>query len=346
MLGGPDDWLQELVVRTQKDNGLVAVACGVWQEGKTYVAASGAMKAGADAQVKPDSRWHIGSNTKSITATLAGVLVDAGKIRWDSTVGEVLKELDPPKEFRPITLWQLLTHRSGLSPETYPEPTAPYFARSADMAALRSEYARVLFKHGLKRPPGEAFEYTNAGYVLAGKMLETVGKASWEVLVQTKVLGPLGATAHFGAEPSKNLEQPWPHSFKDGKAVPVDPALPDADNAPAVGPAGTINLTTADQLKYLTLHLGQGGKLLKPETMRNLHRPEGGYAGGWIVVTDQAWTGGPALTHGGSNTLNHQLVWVVPGRKIAIVVSANQGGPDVPKALNDLILEVIKARKL
>jgi CubicO group peptidase (beta-lactamase class C family) len=67
---------------------------------------------GADIPVTIDDRFHLGSDTKAMTATLAGMMVDEGRLRWDSIVGEVLgKDIQGmnPK-LAAVTLEQLLSH--------------------------------------------------------------------------------------------------------------------------------------------------------------------------------------------------------------------------------------------
>src|SRR5665213_2202462 len=78
--------------------------------------AVGVRRAGSDIAVTIDDRFHIGSDTKAMTALLAAMFVEQGALRWDSTVGGVFPELaatmDPA--LRGVTLTQLLSHSSGL----------------------------------------------------------------------------------------------------------------------------------------------------------------------------------------------------------------------------------------
>lgn len=77
----------------------------------------GVRKRGTSDNVELSDRFPIGSNTKSMTATLAAVLVDAGTIKWETTIGEVWpkatdKDLHP--KLRRVTLDQLLSHQGGV----------------------------------------------------------------------------------------------------------------------------------------------------------------------------------------------------------------------------------------
>ena len=78
----------------------------------------GVRKRGTSDKVELSDRFPIGSNTKSMTATLAAVMVEAGKIEWDTTIGDVWpkatdKDLHP--KLRKVTLDQLLSHQGGLT---------------------------------------------------------------------------------------------------------------------------------------------------------------------------------------------------------------------------------------
>src|SRR5690606_26229835 len=89
-------WAQEAslnsyVEAVRTEYGLPALAAAVVKEGKVIAAAAtGTRVYGQDIPVTIDDRFHLGSNTKSMTATLAGMLVEEGKLSWDSNVGDVL----------------------------------------------------------------------------------------------------------------------------------------------------------------------------------------------------------------------------------------------------------------
>src|SRR5271156_2459078 len=91
--------------------GLPALAAAVVKDGKIVGAgAVGVRRAGTEISVTIDDRFHLGSDTKAMTALLVGILVDEGKLRWDTTVGEVFSELvqDMDKRLRGVTVVQLL----------------------------------------------------------------------------------------------------------------------------------------------------------------------------------------------------------------------------------------------
>lgn len=93
---------------------LPALAAAVTINGKMVaVGAVGTRKAGTDMPVKIGDRFHLGSDTKAMTALLAAIFVEAGKLRWDSTIAEVFPELTDQMvpSLRGVALQQLLSLR-------------------------------------------------------------------------------------------------------------------------------------------------------------------------------------------------------------------------------------------
>lgn len=108
--------------------GLPALAAAVTKDGELIAAgAVGKRVMGMDIPVTIDDRFHLGSDTKAMTATVAGTLVEEGRLKWTSTVGEVLgkkiKGMNPA--LAAVTLEQLLSHSSGIPTDT-PEMMAIY----------------------------------------------------------------------------------------------------------------------------------------------------------------------------------------------------------------------------
>jgi CubicO group peptidase (beta-lactamase class C family) len=89
----------------------------------------GVRKLGTTTAVTKDDLWHLGSNTKMMTAVLAARLVEAGKLKWDSTLGDVFPNISFKKtpEAKAITLTQLLSHRSGFPSDPDWNPSRPQF---------------------------------------------------------------------------------------------------------------------------------------------------------------------------------------------------------------------------
>lgn len=329
--GATRERLAALLEPVRKKHNVPALAAAVVDDGGAVaVAAIGVRKRGEKTPVTTDDQFHIGSDTKAMTATLVALFVEKCDLKWDDTLGQAfpdVAEMMRP-EVRKITLTELLTHRAGLPPD---RPVGWFLVPAKGSPRDQREAAlKIAVRDKLDSEPGEKFQYSNLGYVLAGHMVERIGKADWEHLMTEKLFRPLGMkTAGFGAAGTPGrVDQPWGHD-KDGK--PVEPG-PAADNPPVMGPAGRVHCSLADWARFVALHLRAGHgepALLKPETFALLHTPPKGssYArGGWGVIDPDRRTGGPVLSHDGSNTMNWCTAWVSPGRHFAALVACNQGG--------------------
>jgi len=304
--------------------------------------------AGVRTRGKPDKvatadRFHIGSDTKAMTAMLCGILVDEGKLKWSQTLGETFPELKKSMnpQYQAVTLEQLLTHRGGAPGELEKDQL---WGKLWQYKGTPTGARRLLLQGVTSKPPqatpGTKFIYSNAGFSIAGYMAEKVTRKSWEDLMREKIFRPLGmASAGFGA-PGTRAKNDQPRGHKaDGS--PVEPG-PEADNPVAIGPAGIVHCSIGDWAKFAAANLPSAKtKLVKPETLEKLHTPARGdppYAMGWIIADNQPWAGGPALTHAGSNTMWFAVAWLAPNKDFAVLVACNQAND---QACNDAVLALI-----
>jgi CubicO group peptidase (beta-lactamase class C family) len=333
-----------LLGKIRKARDLPALAAAVVHEGRTAaMGAVGVRKHGDKTPVTLADQFHLGSCTKSMTATLAGIFVEQQKLAWDSTLAKTLPGLASKMhaDLQDVTLEQLLQHRSGLSDRSSPEGvTMGEFIGGEKFSGTPREqrlaYAAMILAEKPPNRPGSKYLYSNRNYALVGVMLETIADKPWEELMRERLFRPLGmTTAGFGpmGTPGK-IDQPWQHRMFLGLHVPVEPG-PTADNPATIAPAGTVHCSVGDWAKYVVCHVrgerADGavtkGSLLKPETYRRLHTPPSGaeYAGGWIV-TQRDWGGGTVLAHAGSNTQNYAVAWLAPRRDFGVLAMTNQGG--------------------
>jgi CubicO group peptidase (beta-lactamase class C family) len=153
--------------------------------------------------VSLDDRFHLGSNTKSMTATRAGILVEEGRLGWGSTVGEVLGREVPglSASLAGATLAQLLSHASGIPGDTE-DMLALYFNGNPfdyNPPALRLRPLAAWKHHVVTVPEGSPFHYSNFGYKNAGSMIEKVAGTPWEQLMDDRIFVPMGMpTARLG----------------------------------------------------------------------------------------------------------------------------------------------------
>jgi len=275
-----------------------ACASAVVENGHvTAIGATGLRRADDAVRVTTDDIWHIGSCTKSMTATLAGVLVDAGKLRWDMPVPEALAGLPCNPAWRKVTIWHLVTQRSGLGAVNRREWGAISTKSSREQ---RDNFARALLLHAPGEAPGN-FDYSNAGYGLLGAILEHVSGQSYEDLLRAHIFAPLELkTAGFGPPGSVGkLDQPRGHWRHDDRLVPVDPT-PENQFPPALAPAACVHMSLTDFARYAAWLSSNQPPLVKPETFKQLQTPPGdsSYAGGlWQSVLPGI--GGEAVCHTG-----------------------------------------------
>ena len=310
-------------------------------DGPLWMGARGVRRMGTTDPVTTRDRWHLGSNTKAMTAALYGRLVDQGKAEWGATLSALLPDMTMDPAWRDVTIEAVMGHVAGLTDEPAMGQAWLETARSdpRSLPAQRRALAETMLGVASAGTPG-AFDYANANYVLIGAVIEHITGRAWEDVIRTEMFAPLGITSGgFGAPVG---EQPWGHL--EGTAIAPDD--PGSDNPRAMGPAGTIHLTLADYARFLGEFFNHASDWLTPTTRAVLMQPVGSgapqYAGGWIVVDGQPWAEGPALTHDGSNTLWYTSAWVAPGVGRAFVAVSNDGEKGGP-ACQDLITALIRA---
>lgn len=268
--------LADLVTDLRKEHKLIGLGAMVMVDGKVMSsAADGERKKGSGVSLELGDRWHLGSISKSVTATMIGRLVESGQMKWTETIGERFSDASIHENWKPVTLQQLLTHTSGApanfsfavmlkKPALGPECTGERRKAVIDVMAEKPAH-----------PPGEEFAYSNVGYTIAAAMAETATGVSWEDLVKREVFGPLALNdAGFGPpkSPSNTIDQPRGHHVR---SVWKRSASDDEDNTPIIGPAGAIHMTLGNLCNYATEHLrGEvgTGKLLAGETYKRLHQ--------------------------------------------------------------------------
>lgn len=332
---------QALKTIRQKYDVPAMAAAVVTSEGIEFVGAAGVRKRGTDVAVTLDDLWHLGSDTKAMTATLVAKLVERGQLKWETPLAEIFPQLAARMhpDFQKVTLLHLLSHRAGLP------PNLNHFTYSGDdVQKLRLKAVREELAKKPKSKPGENYEYSNLGYIITGAIIERVTSNTWEHVIAEELFEPLqmNSPGFGGTGTPGKIDQPWPHL---GNGIPVPQNGPAMDNPPVLGPAGRVHCTIQDWAKYIQDQLrGLRGDvaLLKPESYQKLTAPPfpGDYALGWITA-ERPW-GGRVLNHGGDNTMNCANVWVAPQKNFAILVCVNQGGDVAFGAADEAVAALIK----
>lgn len=344
------DWLET----TRRKYDFPALAAAIITSDKVVaMGVTGYRKYGDPTPATINDQFHLGSDTKSMTATLIGMLVEQHKLEWKTTLAKALPDLAKTMlpDYRTVTIEQVMGQRSGFSNETALKDMTMDALRRLKGSPMqqREVYVKKLLQEKPTYKPGSKYLYSNRNYALLGAIVEKITKTPWESYIQQKLFQPLGmTTAGFGAMGTSGaVDQPWQHRIDDqGNHIPIEPG-PFSDNPSIIAPAGLVHCSIGDWAKYIQMHLkgARGVKtLLSPETIKKLHQPVAGgdYAGGWIV-THRDWAGGDntALTHAGSNTQNYAVVWIAPGRDFAVLIATNQGGGQTDSQCDAIAGELI-----
>jgi CubicO group peptidase (beta-lactamase class C family) len=345
-----DDELRSLLEKARARHDVPALGLGmIRQDREPFVGVVGVRKRGTDVAVTSTDQWHLGSNTKPLTALLIALLIDEGLLDWGTPLDEIFPDLaDKWKaDMRKITPAHLLTHTSGL-PGTGPLLAFLLFPGKGPAIRDRERIVQSLEKVPLTAKPGEKYDYSNLGYVVLGAIIDKRGKAPWEEQLEKKLIQPLGIQ-EWGLGPlvkKEGLVQPWPHQ-NNGKPAPPDDVM---DNPPVMNSAGRVRLSIADYQRFLaeTLKLARGEKgLLKPATAQKMFTnpyPVSPHSlSGWLGFRKEPDAKGLVLGHDGSNTFNYCSTVLVPDQNLALCVLTNQGGPDGPgaKACQELQMKIL-----
>ena len=302
-------------------------------------------QAGAPA-VQAEDRFAAGSLTKSMTATLAAVLVQKRHLAWDSRLLDVLPELAPAAQpaYANVTLRDLLAHRSGLFAGDSEGDLAQLPALGGTPAQQRLQLVAWALARKPTIPPGAGTEYSNGGYVAAAAMLERVAGRPYEQLLNQEVFAPLGAEVAFGAPGATG--GPWGHSSRDGRSwTPWDPQDERVGAPEFANPAGGALVRGSDLGRFLQLHLralrGTGGLLLSPESARELNRVVAAdVALGWSAGKDLQ--GQPLSWHNGSDDVSYSALMAVSSVKgVATAALVNGLAPQTEAAISRAVVQMI-----
>ncbi|MFF3976381.1 serine hydrolase [Streptomyces sp. NPDC001828] len=286
-------------------------------DGQTYECATGVLNTATGAPVRTDSLFQIGSVTKVWTATQLMLLAERGLITLDTPVVDVLPgfRVGDAEATATITLRHLLTHTSGIDGDLFLDT-----GRGDDCLAHYVEACA-----GLEQtfPVGDSHSYCNAGFVIAGRVIEQLTGKVWDQALREQICTPLGL-AHTWTLPEDVLRFGAAMGHDDHGGTAPAWGLPRS-----VGPAGLICSTAADVVSFGRAHLTPGALLADPAMLRkpqvDLPNP---YAGGqqWgIGWSLDEWDGHEVASHTGDTIGQHAALWVLPGSGTVIAVLINGG---------------------
>jgi len=334
--------LAELLNSIRIEERLPGLAAAIIIDGRLHSAAAvGVRETGTENWLTVNDKFLIGSCAKSFTATLAAILVEEGRLSWETTLRDVFPDLDMLPDYENITVEQLLSHRAGL-PKNLKEGKASWLIdyefdkrRGSSPEILRLQYLEKTLQSKLINPPGQVIHYSNSGYLIAGSILEKISGQTYESLRAEKIFQPLDIkTAGYGIPADSGASsQPWGHVWDLSSSFIVYRS----DYPNFFAPTGSLHLSIEDWAKFIFVHLGtyplDNHKLLKADTLKRLHTPPDtkkfnqkdrkspSYALGWFTYTTHK--GNNLIFHGGRGLCFNAHVMVNLETKNAILIVTN-----------------------
>lgn len=287
---------------------------------------AGVRRVGSEAAIATTDRFHLGSNAKAMTATLAALAVEDSVLTWETDAADVLPDVCRMG----ATLVALLSHSAGLGAYAEDEELDAVPPLEGNAAEQRLAFARRALAEEPLFDAGAEHRYSNAGYAVAAAMLEEVRGEPWEDQLRDRLFAPLQIEGGIGWPARDDTDQPWGH-FADGDRFrPHDPT-DDYQLPTFLRPAGDVNASLDGYARFLRFHLrGMRGEaeLLDVESFQRLHRPIGGtnFALGWGV---QDLQGVRTSVHTGSAETFYAVVAIQPDRDLTVAVVANAAGEAV-----------------
>lgn len=311
----PFDALCAQVEREMERLRVPGVALAVLYQGETRAAAFGVTNIAHPLPVTADTLFQIGSITKTFVATAAMRLAEAGQLDLDAPVRQYLPELrlrDETATAR-VTMRHLLTHTGGWLGDYFDD-----FGWGDDALA---RYVAAMAKLPQLTPVGSLFHYNNAGFNLAGRVIEAITGQTFESAMVELVLASLGLEMTFF--------YPWDamlHRFVVGHTSPYDADEPVSLARPwPIGrsshPAGGIISTVDALMRYAQFHLTAGGVIHEMQAPLVQTTLAGDWRGlSWMVrqVGEMRIIG-----HGGATKGQQATLQLCPAAGFAIAVLTN-----------------------
>lgn len=277
--------------------------------------------------------FQIGSITKQFTAVSILMLAEQGKINLEDPIETYIKDF--PTRGKKITIHQLLNHTSGVKNST-PVGKNGFLSRK-DMTSI--ELVNYFKNNPLDFEPGSRFKYSNAGYILLGRIIEVAAGVSYKEFLENRIFKKLNMnSSSYGSQESIIKNRAYGYQFKENKFVNADYlslTLPFS--------AGAI-MTTVDDLllwhnallNFLLIKKESLQKAMKPSALNNGKRIPYGY--GWRFAK---LNGSNVIAHTGSTRGFTSTTMFFPKEKIYIATLTNcncKNIPDINKSIANIVL--------
>jgi len=235
------------------------LALGIVQEGRlVHVTPLGLADREAGRRVEAGTAFRIASMTKNMTALAILSLRDQGKLQLDAPLERYIPQFAAVKpatrDSAPVTVRHLLTHTAGFVTDD------PWGDRVLGLSPAELDTV-IGTGHLFARPPGLAFEYSNLGYALLGRVLTSVSGEPYQAYMRRTFLDPLGMTqTTFDAPAAARGDYAWGYRL-DGEIWSRERIEPDGE----VGAMGGLATTVPDYARYVSFLLSAWPARDEPE---------------------------------------------------------------------------------
>jgi CubicO group peptidase (beta-lactamase class C family) len=310
--------IDDVIETEMPASGVPGLAYAVVTDGEiTSVGARGVVEIGADEKVTPDTPFLTGSISKSFTALAVMQLVEAGNVDLDSEIAQYLDSFSG-RPAGAITIRQLLSHTSGFSTFQGNDSRADT-TDGSDELEWRVE---TLAEMGPTYGPGERWEYSNANYVILGRLIEVVSGQEFQVYVETNILEPIGMEHSFVADGEVHEAMATGHRPWFGTKRP----LLDKTTHRGTAPQGGIVASAGDLALFMEMMINGEDDVLSAEGKSQMMRPASStspfYGFGWFIDS-----GDGSVWHSGLSPGFESLAILVPSehKGAVVLVNANSG---------------------
>jgi D-alanyl-D-alanine carboxypeptidase len=251
-----------------KKEGVGAVV-GLARDGQApLVRAYGVANLEHQAPTRPDTVFWIASVTKQFTAAAILTLADRGQLGLDDPLSRFLPAF--PGAGR-VTLRQLLSHTSGMADPSSPADEIERIGRRMDDPSLNEQVSRIASSDPLfEFEPGTAWNYSNAGYILLGAVVEQASGESFEEFLQINFFEPLGMR-HTAVDDINDIVPNRANGYVPSSTDPSGFLNARPVSRIHTGPAGSLRSTAGDLLRWQTALFN--GTLISRDSLEEMVTP-------------------------------------------------------------------------
>jgi CubicO group peptidase (beta-lactamase class C family) len=325
--------LADLLHEHAARHAVPGAALGIVREGTVMTAYHGVTDVTSGDPVTPGTRFSIGSLTKPMVATVIAGLAEAGRLSLDDSVAAHVPELRGGRWAEGATVRDLLANRSALPLRADLE--FGFAGHGEDDLAL----ARLAAEVGQSVPMAAIWSYTNVGWCLLGRMIETLTGNTWEHAMRLHLFERLDMSGTAFATDRDPTRRVAGHKITDGGAVRLEPTV-----ARAYGPAGTSVISTVtDLLRFAAHHVEEVSlaSLRVPHSDIAIHSWLDSWGLGWAQFD---WAGGGGEVWGWDGLIGGErsFLRIVPDQDAAVVLMTNAStGRAMYRSLFPVLMEAV-----